>query len=212
VGVWLEADDVYSPLKDRNNFQPVGAWLSYAKVEALIRSLEQREISYAPWWFKHMPICRILEVSYDYLAQTWIEEEKFPSGTASVYVQSNWNKDDATINAELLVVFGSTAINQASNKAAGKQGSSCSRCIVQKGDSDTGRPRNRAIPAQCGWSVNNGTCSCETCRTWGTPCVNVDRATLLQSNVMMDALAPPVSKPLTLLKMQDTRLLLSNTK
>lgn len=213
VGVWLEADDVYSPLKDRNNYQPVGAWLSYAKVEALIRALEQREITQAPWWMKHMPICRILEVSYDYLAQTWIEEEKFPSGTASVYVASNWRKDDATINAELVAVFGNAAVNQASDKTAGKRGSTCSRCIVQKGASDTGRPQNRAIPAQCDWSVQpDGTCNCETCRTWGTPCVNADRTTLLRSNVMMDALAPPLSKSLTLVKMQDSRLLLSNTK
>lgn len=160
-----------------------------------------------------MPICRILEVSYDYFAQTWIEEEKFPSGTASVYVASNWRKDDATINAELVAVFGNAAVNQASDKTAGKRGSTCSRCIVQKGDSDTGRPRSRAIPAQCGWSVQpDGTCSCETCRTWGTPCVNADRTTLLHSNVMMNALGPPVSKPLTLIKMRDSRLLLSNTK
>jgi hypothetical protein len=212
VGVWVQADNVYDPVKDNNNYQPVGAWASYVKVEALIRALEQREISHAPWWFKHFPMFRIIEVKHDFLAQTWTEVEQYPSGVPSVYVESNWRKDAATIHAELVAVFGAAAINQASDKAAKSKGSTCGRCVIQKGGGDTNRPRSRSIPSECGWQIVNGTCSCETCRTWGTPCVKVDDAVLIASTIMQDALAPPVQKPVTLVKMTDARIMLSNDK
>jgi hypothetical protein len=210
VGVWLQADQVYVPIKDANNVQQVGAWLNYTKVEALIRSLEQREISHAPSWFSNFHMARILEIDFDYLAQTWIETERFPSGIPSVYVDSNWRKDDNAINAELVAVFGRAAVNKANDKPEGQKGSFCGRCYIQRGGSDTGRKPSISVPP-CDWSKKpDGTSNCTNCRVWGTPCIMVDRTTWTKN--MQDAIAPPESEPLTLFKVQDARLILSNSK